>query len=163
MTTHQLILSQVFRSCNYQSYLELGVSHGQTLELMSKLTTDYIGVDMIDIRHNKGTNIFVNTTDNFFAQNTRTFDMIFIDACHCIDYVIKDFENSIQCLNHNGLIALHDTDPENESLLPKEFCSDSYKFRELYCDKYEIITLPVDNAGLTLVKRKNIYRFKDAN
>lgn len=160
MTHYPNIIKQIFIGCGYKTYLELGVSYGLTLTEMSKVSQYHVGVDIIDIRHNKSTNFHLGTTDSFFDSNGLMFDMIFIDANHDIDFVVKDFENAIKFLNHNGTILLHDTDPENETLLPSHFCSDSYKFREMYADKYEMVTLPSDNCGLTILRNKGVYRFK---
>jgi hypothetical protein len=55
------------------------------------------------------------------------------------------------------MIILHDTDPMEERLIEPRYCSDSYKIdnwvRTNY-DDFDVMTLPISEAGLTLVKRK---------
>jgi predicted O-methyltransferase YrrM len=60
------------------------------------------------------------TSDDFFSQNKETFDVIFIDGLHYYDQVSRDFNNSLSCLNKNGIIILHDMMPkeENEAITP---------------------------------------------
>ena len=69
----------------------------------------------------------------------------------------KDFINSLKFLNEFGMIILHDTDPMEERLIEPRYCSDSYKIdtwvRENYTE-LDIMTLPISEAGLSLVTRK---------
>ena len=53
------------------------------------------------------------TSDQFFAQNNDSFDCIFIDGLHTYAQVKKDINNSLKCLNKNGIILLHDCLPNN--------------------------------------------------
>ena len=46
-------------------------------------------------------------TDYFFENNIEKFDVIFIDADHSYDGVLKDYENSLKCMD-SGYIILHD-------------------------------------------------------
>lgn len=54
------------------------------------------------------------TSDEFFKNNTDTFDLIFIDGLHHADQVNKDIENSLAILNPNGVIVMHDCLPTTE-------------------------------------------------
>ncbi len=47
-------------------------------------------------------------SDNFFNKNKINYDLIFIDGNHTINQVLKDTINSLNCLNKNGIIILHD-------------------------------------------------------
>ena len=44
------------------------------------------------------------TSDDFFESNDKTFDAIFIDGMHQSDYVLRDFNNAMDCLNDGGII-----------------------------------------------------------
>ncbi len=48
------------------------------------------------------------TSDKFFAQNKKTFDVVFIDGLHHYEQVHKDAINAIACLKAGGWIAFHD-------------------------------------------------------
>lgn len=53
------------------------------------------------------------TSDEFFAQNDKSFDVIFIDGLHEYAQVHKDAVNALDCLNEGGWIAFHDLLPRN--------------------------------------------------
>ena len=54
------------------------------------------------------------TSDEFFANNTKKYDIILIDGLHTKEQVGKDIINSLKCLNKNGKIIVHDCLPPNE-------------------------------------------------
>jgi hypothetical protein len=54
------------------------------------------------------------TSDDFFAQNKETFDVIFIDGLHWSEQVYKDIINSLKILNEGGFIICHDINPPDE-------------------------------------------------
>ena len=92
----------------YKSYLEIGVNNGENIE---RVECSYkVGVDPSN-NYDKVT--FNITSDDFFAQNKDTFDIIFIDGLHQYDQVKKDINNSLKVLNKNGVILLHDCMPSS--------------------------------------------------
>ena len=97
------IINKIIKLKNYKSYLEIGC---QTDVNFLQIKIDHrIGVDPFD----GGTHRM--TSDEFFAQNEEKFDFIFIDGLHEYSQVKKDIENSVKCLNDNGVILLHDCLP----------------------------------------------------
>jgi hypothetical protein len=52
---------------------------------------------------------------------------------------------------------LHDTDPEEDRLFDPQFCGDSYKIVSILenRDDINVITIPIREAGLTIVTKKN--------
>ena len=147
-----------------KSYLELGVYHGECFNQVAKYIgkkENVIGVDSMQEPLLDGT-LLKMTTDEFFLNNTKTFDMIFIDADHTYESVKKDFYNSVKVLNPGGIIILHDTDPFDDSLINPLYCGDGYKIVEDLekSDLYNIITLPLENEGISIVMRKNETRVK---
>ena len=59
--------------------------------------------------------ILEKTRDEFFKDNTGTFDLVFIDGLHEYAQVKKDILNSLKFLNKDGLILVHDCLPESMS------------------------------------------------
>ena len=51
------------------------------------------------------------TSDLFFKNNKKKFDVIFIDGLHHYDQCQRDVINSIEALNRNGTIFIHDLIP----------------------------------------------------
>lgn len=90
----------------YKSYLEIGVNDGVNFERVG--CAYKVGVDPSD-NYDKIT--FNITSDEFFAQNKDTFDIIFIDGLHLSEQVIKDIQNSLEVLNPLGTIIMHDCLP----------------------------------------------------
>lgn len=51
------------------------------------------------------------TSQDFFASNTDTFDLIFVDGLHHHEQVIEDVRNALGVLRPGGVIVLHDCLP----------------------------------------------------
>lgn len=62
----------------------------------------------------KNDNIILKTSDDFFKENNKKFDIIFIDGMHQLEYVYNDFFNAISCLTSKGTIVIDDVLPINE-------------------------------------------------
>jgi predicted O-methyltransferase YrrM len=161
-TNYSEFIKYICALTNVKSYLELGVSIGFCLHNVSKIVDKAVGVDLEDNRQFKGGEFHKIKTDDFFAVNTDKFDLIFIDANHDIEYVVKDFENSLKVLNPNGIIILDDTDPLYEYLTSQSRCGDAYKIKDhIRKNHYEldIVTLPILCKGMSIVTRNSISRF----
>lgn len=141
-------------------YLELGIDAGWTFNNIK--CKDKTGVDIKP----EAKPDFLMTTDDFFAKNEYSFpvgdmfmfDLIYIDADHSAKAVMRDFNNSVECLKNNGLIFIHDLYPETENMTGPGFCGDGfkwlYKVRESLENKwingFAIITCK-ENHGLTMI------------
>jgi len=95
----------IVRIFKFTSYLEIGC--GNDL-VFSEINIHKVGVDP-----NSGGTLRM-TSDEFFSQNTEKFDLIFIDGLHEANQVLKDIQNSVNCLNDGGLILVHDCSPVSE-------------------------------------------------
>ena len=114
---------------NYQSYLELGVRD-------SNNTFNHINCNIkegVDI-NNACQPTYCMTTDEFFTTvgKDKTWDIIFIDASHEKNQVLRDFENSLSRLNKNGTIIMDDINPNEPFLLSPVYCHNAWEaFAEL--------------------------------
>ena len=103
------LINDLITDLNYQSYLELGVSLGES---WNRITCDKkIGVDNDINVTNKFDVVIHSTTDDYFLNNNDKFDLIYIDALHEKNQVYKDFKNSFNVLNDSGVIIFHDVNP----------------------------------------------------
>lgn len=94
------IINNLIHEYGYTSYLEIGVGGHHTF-------------NQIRCEQKEGTDIDQGvSSDQFFAQNERKFDLIFIDADHDHQQCEKDIINALNCLNENGVIVMHDVNPE---------------------------------------------------
>jgi predicted O-methyltransferase YrrM len=157
---HIDLIEVIFLACGYKDYLELGIWNGVNLARMAKHARYAVGVDIVDIRVDRSTTLFVGVTDDFFKCNTSSFDLIFIDANHNYEHVQNDLIQSLNTLTPRGTIILHDTDPKNATLLGEGYCSTAYKIRQdlRANDQVDFVTLPMNEAGLTIVKPRNSER-----
>ena len=89
------VATQKFENC---SYLEIGCDDNICFNSIPVI--DKIGVDP-----DRGGNI-KDTSDNFFKNNKKIFDVIFIDGLHIYEQCRKDVINSLKVLNKNGFIFL---------------------------------------------------------
>lgn len=164
ITNHTQLLNALIERHNLKSYLEIGVQN--TANNFDKIkAVSKIGVDpgCID------TKIHQITSDKFFELGHPCFDLIFIDGLHTADQVKRDFENSLQCLNDNGFIVIHDVLPENEAgtKVPREtkqWWGDVYKWAMSLTnyDGIRYITYNIDN-GCCVVQKLSNHRGKGTN
>ena len=99
------LIEYLIKKNNYTNYLEIGCDQNQ---LFSKvLIENKIGVDPVS-----GGNIR-KTSDDFFKENVDKFDIVFIDGLHTYEQVKKDILNSVNFLNENGIILVHDCMPDS--------------------------------------------------
>lgn len=112
MTRYQLI-NKLIKKFNYQSYLEIGVADGSCfdrIEIINKESVD----PATDVKYILAKPTYKMTSDEFFINNTKTYDIIFIDGLHHSDQVDKDIKNSLRILNEGGMILLHDCNAVTE-------------------------------------------------
>jgi|LauGreSBDMM110SN_4_FD.fasta_scaffold36689_1 predicted O-methyltransferase YrrM len=159
---HSIFIAELAKLSNCKKYLELGIYDASNINVISTVVEYTVGVDisklfMID----KGFIFHEKTTDKFFEDNKEMFDIIFIDADHKYESVVRDFENSLNILNKNGIVLIHDTDPINDQYAEPGYCGDSYKINK-YLEKEHpeltFTTLPFSESGLTIVNYRNNLR-----
>nr|QBK93376.1 MAG: methyltransferase domain protein [Pithovirus LCPAC404] len=141
-------------------YLELGVRNSPVIDKMKLIATETHGVDINDCGKGKFDTFHQMTTDKYFEDSLfdDKFDMIFVDACHNIENVIKDFNNAFCSIRSGGIILLHDTYPHSEAYINPRLCSTAYQVGPHIRDKYAkknlvtYVTLPFQ-PGLTVVRK----------
>ena len=114
------IINTLAQKNNAKDYLEVGISRGRNFVRVN--IEDKIGVDPMP-RHAMGrqNTTHVMTSDKFFEENYKKFDVIFIDGLHVNEQVYKDINNALNFLNDGGFIVCHDMNPDVEAIqLPDE-------------------------------------------
>ena len=81
-----LILKEIIKYKNYNSYLEIGCDQDENFSQIS--IKNKIGVDP------KSGGTHRMTSDTFFLNNMQTYDLIYIDGLHTYEQTIKDIKNS---------------------------------------------------------------------
>ncbi len=105
------IMNAYIDKLGYKDYLEIGLCSGicrDSVNAKNKTT-----VDPSDKTDNP---THLMTSDAFFEQNDKTYDVIFIDGLHEANQVYKDILNALDCLNEGGTIFCHDMLPISEAI-----------------------------------------------
>lgn len=108
--TRSDIINRLINKHGYKKYLEIGVN----TPAQPGYNWDNV---MCDVKHGVDPNVettFKMTSDEFFAQNKNTYDIVFIDGLHIYEQVVRDIENSLRILNDRGSIVVHDCNPVDE-------------------------------------------------
>ena len=101
------LIDYLIKKYDYKDYLEIGCDRDQ---LFSRIKLENkIGVDPYS-----GGNVR-KTSDDFFLENNKSFDLVFIDGLHTYAQVKKDILNSVKFLNTNAIILVHDCLPDTMS------------------------------------------------
>lgn len=128
-----------------KSYLELGVFDGKNFASINAGCKESVDVN--------GNATFTGTTDEYFSQLKKKikFDIIFIDANHDYDFVVRDFNNSVK--HSNEWVLMHDMIPPSKKYTKSSKCSDSYKVLYHLLTKTDFTVYAMnENFGLTLIK-----------
>jgi hypothetical protein len=124
------------------NYLELGLNCGTnftSLLIENKKS--------VDIKFESVMPTYLMSTDFFFEQNKEKFDLIYIDADHEYNQVIKDFNNSIDCIKEGGIIFLHDLYPPDEQHTQTHLCYNSYRILNYFAENNYDIIVNLDDFG----------------
>ncbi len=110
MSHRSEVLRYLIGKFAYKDYLEIGVAKGETFKYIRVPGLKH-GVDpdifALDVTHPV-------TSDEYFAQCTDTYDLIFIDGLHRGYQAYKDVLAALSILNENGTIVVHDCSPPDE-------------------------------------------------
>ena len=151
---HRLDIIEYFiKKNNYKSYLEIGCCKN---EVFSKINIKKVGVDP------KSGGTVRLTSDDFFKTNKEKFDLVFIDGLHVYDQVKQDIINSLEVLNNNGVILIHDCLPEKiwEQNVPRmngAWSGDVWKVIPFFRSKFniDVYTCVADRGIGIIFKRYN--------
>ena len=145
-------------------YVELGVHEAELFNQVIPYAGQLIGVDVSPasssfVKQAPNVRFLCGTTSEFAAElqeSPVSIDMLFIDADHCRESVVRDFRDYFPFVRPHGLILLHDTHPGDASFIDPRLCGDAYlAIEELQSDdsSYEMMTIPV-SPGLTLCRKR---------
>lgn len=152
------IISEIAEQMRPNVYLEIGIFQCVTFNEVSKYAKIAIGSDLEASSSNHfelpNQELILGDIDVVVEQLLKREikpDLVFIDANHECDFVVRDFETIEPFLNRNALVVFHDTYPGSIEQTSQEFCGDAYlavpKLRKKF-GNYSFVTLPI-HPGLT--------------
>lgn len=103
------IINEFIKKYSFKDYLEIGVFKGECIREIICENKDGVdpGIENVlidEVNYPMGSN-------EFFNQNTKKYDIVFIDGLHHSEQVDLDIQNSLKWTNDNGIILLHDCNP----------------------------------------------------
>jgi Methyltransferase domain len=117
------VLRRIHRHLRPRSYLEIGVSRGESLECVLPETLT-LGIDPApNLARPAPANvrIYRETSDDFFAKYSpraelggQPVELAFIDGMHHFEYALRDFINIERCCSRASVILIHDCYPLDE-------------------------------------------------
>jgi hypothetical protein len=113
------ILNALIRRFGYTSYLEIGLGDGANFDAIRCAHKQSVDPGSPEATRPADHPL---TSDQYFAQSTETFDLIFIDGLHHADVVERDIRNALARLNAGGMVLCHDMNPICEAMqrIPRE-------------------------------------------
>jgi hypothetical protein len=141
--TRTEIINGLIKKNNYTSYLEIGVN------TPAQPGYNWVGVD-VPVKHGVDPNVdttYKMTSDEFFDNHiSQKYDIVFVDGLHLREQVYRDIVNSINNLNENGVIVVHDCNPVTEITQRRERASDAW-----HGDVWKaIVQLRIENPELEI-------------
>jgi hypothetical protein len=122
MTRTELINGLIQKN-DYKTYLEIGVNSP------AQPGYNWVGVN-VPVKHGVDPNVdttYKVTSDEFFEKHaSQKYDIVFVDGLHLHEQVYRDITNSLNFLNENGVIVVHDCNPVTEITQRRERASDAW-------------------------------------
>jgi 23S rRNA U2552 (ribose-2'-O)-methylase RlmE/FtsJ len=153
------VIMQIVRACAFESFLELGIGCGLLSGMLRENCPQLEMITGVDISDGdpppEGVEWIRNkTTNDFFREDERTWDCIFVDADHMRPQATRDVISSLKVLNDDGLMLMHDTYPPTIEAVNPMVCGDVFKTYLALAERtdLEVVTLPLLN-GLTIVRQ----------
>lgn len=124
-------LKKLFRKKNFKTYLEIGVFTGRvffSVPAHNKIAVDpeFRFTTSKKIRKvfrrfsNLWAKFYEKTSDDFFADDASNLfqknkiDVALVDGMHEYNYALRDIENSLKFLEREGVVFVHDCNPETK-------------------------------------------------
>jgi hypothetical protein len=123
------IINDLIRKNNFKKYLEIGVRDPDEcfnkINCYVKHSVDpghEIKDDRIEYQYTSDTFFKLLESGHLNLSTTYKWDVIFIDGLHVSTQVEKDIMNSLNHLNYDGFIVLHDCNPPELWYAREDFC-----------------------------------------
>lgn len=162
-TLHEELIPLLVDRLGVKSYLELGIYQNNTLGPVAARCRN-LAIHGVDINepHIRIPGVFyhIMTTSEFisaYASRYAPYDFVFIDADHSAESAMADFSGIIRHVSPEGLVLLHDTNPQTVADTAPGLCGDSWRLNRIFRDlEFECVALPY-HPGLTIYRKRERY------
>lgn len=123
------VLARIHKYLRPHTYLEIGVSRGESLRLVGR-GTQVLGIDPqpnLAAAPPANVRIYRETSDDFFAKFSPSaelggaaVELAFIDGLHRFEYALRDFLNVERACAPASVILIHDCYPLDERTAQRE-------------------------------------------
>jgi len=148
------IINYFIRKYKYRSYLEIGYLGGENFNRITCARKDSVDINPETEAKYK------MSSDRFFKQCTRKYDIIFIDGNHSQRQVGRDIRNSLKHLSKRGTIVLHDCNPPTERW--QKWNGTVWRavlYLRQRCEWITIRTVEIDH-GVGIIRRERTFRYR---
>jgi hypothetical protein len=154
------ILNHLIRKHQYRAYLEIGTLRKECFNKIDCPLKWCVDPGKFGVEYD-----FNMTSDEFFAQNSARFDIVFIDGLHAAAQVERDILNSFAVLNPGGRVVLHDCNPHDFHHHNYGLCGSVWKaLYRLRCTRDDLVLQVVDaDYGVGILTRGSADRLTDFN
>lgn len=153
-TLHERLIPLLVEGTGAQRYLEIGTFENATI---SKVVCPMrIGVDPAVVEL-EGCVMFKMTCAEFLLENAAKlapYDFIFLDADHSANAVRSDFIGLWPYVAPDGMVAIHDVQPQHESDAQPGYCGDSWKVAMSIVGGFEACVINY-HPGTLLVRKRS--------
>jgi len=153
-TLHERLIPLLVEGIGAHAYLEIGTDQNQTIGKV--IAPVRVGVDPKAVPL-EGCLMFNQTCEEFVLENAikhAPFDFVFVDGDHSAAAVRSDFIGLWPFVAEDGMVALHDVQPENESDAQPGFCGDAWKVAMSIVGGFEACVINY-HPGLLLVRKRS--------
>ena len=171
-TLHEELIPLLCDRLGVRTYLELGCHENETISKVRERCTSAswhtdgwgIKIHAVDMKEPEcrvpGVSYHIMSTRTFcreVAPSHAPYDLVFIDADHSYNSALNDWMAIEPHVADEGLILLHDTNPETVADTVPGLCGDSWRLAEQFRSmSVEALTLPY-HPGLTIYRKRKTW------
>jgi hypothetical protein len=156
--TRTQLIQYLIDKHQYKTYLEIGVFKGYNFRDININKKEWVDPTP---RTKDRTNGHIMTSDVFFNTKEKTsWDIIFIDGLHTEEQSTKDLNNSLNHLNFNGCVILHDCNPPDVRYESFNLCGTVWKTIVKFRKRDDLLVRVIDiDFGCGYVKKLYDYKY----
>jgi predicted O-methyltransferase YrrM len=86
----------------------LRISNNDHAQYLQNNQEKHFDINITRCNNSEKIKVFKITSDEFFENNEKKYNIIYIDGCHEPEFISRDLENGFKCLEVNGIMWMND-------------------------------------------------------